>query len=224
VRILIADDHEIVRRGICAILTSNLEWKICGEAVDGREAVEKTQELTPDLIILDIAMPRLNGLDAARQILRRDFQQRILILTALDTPELVIESFVAGVRGFVLKSNSQDLEEAVQAVSHGHSFFKGRIGRLILSYLLDENEQRSCPKDEELCVLTPREREIVQLLAEGLSTKEVAAVLKMSVKTAATHRNNAMSKIGAHCLPDLICYCVRKNIVALPVPIQSVVL
>lgn len=219
-RILIADDHEIVRRGICAILTTSPDREICGEATNGREAVEKAQELRPDLIILDIAMPHLNGIDAARQILRRDCQQRILILTALDAPELVIQAFVVGVRAFVLKSEAgRDLEDAVQALNQGHGFFKGRIGRLILSYLLDEDEQRSCPKAGEFPMLTPREREIVQLLAEGLTTKEVAVMLKMSVKTAATHRNNVMSKIGAHSLPDLICYCVRKNIVALPEPI-----
>jgi DNA-binding NarL/FixJ family response regulator len=220
-RILVADDHEIVRRGLCAILGSHAGWEVCGEAVDGREAVEKTKQLRPDIVILDIGMPSLNGLDATRQILRNDPQQRVLILTITDAEQVIEEVLRAGARGFVLKADAaQDLTMAVGALQQGHTFFNSRAGEMVLNGFLGGNGQVA-EKRAILPKLTTREREVVQLLAEGKSTKEVAVMLDLSVKTAETHRSNIMRKLGVHCLSELVLYAVRNRIVQVAEPIPE---
>jgi len=212
-RILVADDHEIVRRGLCAIVASHAGWEVCGEAVDGREAVEKTKQLSPDVVILDIGMPSVNGLNATRQILRHNPEQRVLILTVTDAEQVIEEVLKAGARGFVLKTDAaHDLVTAVDALHQDRTFFNFRVGQMVLNGFLYGNGQ--APNNKTILPrLTAREREVVQLLAEGKTTKEVAVRFDLSVKTAETHRSNIMRKLGLHCLSELVLYAVRNRIV-----------
>src|SRR5881296_1946460 len=171
-RIFIADDHEVVRKGLMSLLQAQPDWEVCGEAADGREAVEKVQELNPDVVILDIGMPSLNGLEATRQILRGNPLQRVLILTVTDAEQVIEEVLKAGARGFVLKSDAaQDLTMAVEALQQDRTFFNSRAGEMVLNGFLGGGGQVS-EKKAILPRLTAREREVVQLLAEGKSTKE----------------------------------------------------
>jgi DNA-binding NarL/FixJ family response regulator len=214
VRILVADDHEVVRRGVCTLLESHPGWEICCEVGDGREAVEKVAELKPDIVILDIGMPRLNGLEAARQILKTDPRQRVLVLTISDAEQVVQEVLKAGARGFLLKSDAaKEVVSAVDALLHDRTYFNSRVGEMVLTRFLHGGRP---PEGEYgLPTLTPREREVLQLLAEGQTTKEVAATLHLSVKTAETHRSNLMRKLGLHNVSELVMYAVRNNIVSL---------
>jgi len=212
-RILVADDHEIVRRGLVSLLKSHAQWDVCAEAEDGRQAVQKAKELRPDVVILDIGMPNLNGLEAARQILRDHPQCRVLILTITDADEIVRAVLAAGARGFVLKSDAaRDLVAAVEALQSNKTFFTSRVADMVLGGYLGRGQAATNGK-VALPILTPREREIVQLLAEGKSTKEVAVALGLSVKTAETHRSNIMRKLQLHSVSDLVLYAVRNNIV-----------
>ena len=209
-RILVADNHEIVRRGICALLKSHAGWDVCAEAADGREAVEKAKQLDPDVVILDIGMPNVNGLTAARQILQNDPQQKILILTITDSEQIVREVLQAGAHGFVLKSDAaRDLLTAVEALEKNRTFFTRRVSQMILEGYLNGEAQKELTGP----AVSPREREIVQLLAEGKSTKEAAFILELSIKTVETHRSNVMRKLGIHSVSELVLYAVRNNIV-----------
>jgi DNA-binding NarL/FixJ family response regulator len=212
-RILVADDHEIVRRGLVSLIKSHPDWEVCAEANNGRQAVEKTSESKPDIAILDIGMPVLNGLEATRQILREHPGVRVLILTITDSDQAVQAVLDAGARGFLLKSDAaRDLVMAVEALAHNKIFFTARVADLVLSGYLNRT-QRSAKSNISLPGLTSREREVVQLLAEGKSTKEVACHLDLSVKTAETHRSNIMRKLGLHSVSELVLYAVRNNIV-----------
>jgi DNA-binding NarL/FixJ family response regulator len=210
-RILIADDHEVARKGIRSLLESHLGWEVCGEAKDGREAVECASKLKPDVLLLDIGMPNLNGLDAARQILAIIPDARILILTVHDSEQVVREVLAAGARGFLLKSDAgRDLLAAVEALQHRRTFFTSSVAQMMLEGYLrphDEGDLSGRP------VLTPREREVIQLVAEGKTTKEVATALSLSVKTAETHRTNLMRKLDLHSVAALTLYAVRNGIV-----------
>ena len=209
-RILVADDHEVVRRGLCSLLAAHSGWEVCGEAVDGREAVAKANQLRPDIVVMDIGMPSLNGLAATNKILEDAPQQRVLILTVNQSEQLVREVLEAGARGYVLKSDAaRDLVAAVEALEQGRTFFTPHVGDFVLSGFLDG----SGAKTVNVPRLTPREREIVQLLAEGKSTKEVAGILNLSVKTAETHRSNVMRKLGIHSISELVLYALRNNII-----------
>jgi DNA-binding NarL/FixJ family response regulator len=210
-RILIADDHEVARQGIRALLESHPGWEVCAEAKDGREAVELANNSKPDMALLDIGMPNLNGLDAARQILAMSPAIRILILTMHDAEQVVREVLAAGARGFVLKSDAaRDLVAAVDALQHQRTFFTTRVTQMALNgYRRQEKESQPSAK----AVLTPREREVIQLLAEGKTSKEVAVALKLSVKTAETHRTNLMRKLDLHSVADLTLYAIRNGIV-----------
>jgi DNA-binding NarL/FixJ family response regulator len=216
-RILIADDHEVARGGIRALLESHAGWEVCGEAKDGREAVELASKMNPDLILLDIGMPNLNGLEAARQILSASPDVAILILTMHDSDQVVREVLRAGARGFLLKSDAgRDLVAAVEALQRQRTFFTTRVSQMVLEGYLDRDnrEERSEPtEDDNGDVLTGREREVIQLLAEGKTSKEVAVTLNLSVKTAETHRTNLMRKLGLHSVADLTRYAVRNGIV-----------
>jgi len=217
-RILVADDHEIVRRGLVSLLKSHAGWDVCGEAQDGRQAVDKAKELKPDIVILDIGMPNLNGLEAARQMQRDNPQAKVLILTITDVDEVVRAVLDAGARGFVLKSDAaRDLVAAVEALQSNKTFFTSRVADMVLGGYLGRT--RPTPEsDAVLPTLTPREREIVQLLAEGKSSKEVASHLNLSVKTAETHRSNIMRKLNLHSVSGLVLYAVRNNMVQVTLP------
>ncbi len=213
-RIFVADDHEVVRRGLCALLQVQPDWEVCGEAGDGREAMEKVQKLKPDVVILDIGMPSLNGLEATRQILRVNPQTKILILTLHDSDQVVREVLNAGARGFLLKSDAaRDLVAAVEALRRDKTYFTSKVAAMVLEGFLKQGTPTAAAAPQTRGRLTPREREIVQLLAEGKSTKEVAVALGLSVKTAETHRSNIMRKLELHSVSDLVLYAVRNNIV-----------
>jgi DNA-binding NarL/FixJ family response regulator len=212
-RILVADDHEIVRHGLCTLLRNQAGWEVCGEASDGREAVAKVQSLKPDAVILDIAMPNLNGLEATRQILKINPQTKVLILTLHDSDQVVQEVLSAGARGFMSKTDAaRDLIAAMDALRQGKTFFTPKVAAMVLDGYLGR-DARPTPEVPAGSRLTPREREIVQLLAEGKSSKEVAVALNLSVKTAETHRSNIMRKLELHSVSDLVLYAIRNNIV-----------
>jgi DNA-binding NarL/FixJ family response regulator len=219
VRILIADDHEVVRRGLCTLLQTHEGWEICGEAKDGREAVEMAKQLKPDVVILDIGMPNLNGLAATRQLSQQNPQQKIIVLTITDTDQVIREALDAGARGFVLKSDAaRDLVSAVEALLRNRMFFTPHVNDMVLEGFLDKGLNGSSTTSARLPKLTPREREVVQLLAEGKSSKEVACVLDMSTKTAETHRSNIMRKLGFHSIRDIVVYAIKNNIIQVDVP------
>jgi DNA-binding NarL/FixJ family response regulator len=212
-RIFIADDHEVVRKGLCALLQAEPGWEICGEAADGREAAEKIRALKPDVSILDIGMPGLNGLEATRQILKDDPRAKVLILTFHDSDQVVRDVLNAGAKGFLLKSDAaRDLVVAIEALRRDKSYFTSKVAAMVLEgYLKGGTKAPAVAVGRDR--LTPREREVVQLLAEGKSTKEVAVALGLSVKTAETHRSNIMRKLQLHSVSDLVLYAVRNNIV-----------
>jgi DNA-binding NarL/FixJ family response regulator len=212
-RILLADDHEVVRRGLCALLRSQPDWEVCGEAKDGREAVEQTLKLKPEVVILDIGMPNLNGLEATRQILKANPHVKVLVLTLHDSDQVVQDVLNAGARGFLLKTDAaRDLVAAVEALRRDKIYFTPKVASMVLEgYLGRANGAPQQPLSRGR--LTPREREIVQLLAEGKSSKEVAVALGLSLKTAETHRSNIMRKLELHSVSDLVLYAVRNNIV-----------
>jgi DNA-binding NarL/FixJ family response regulator len=212
-RILVADDHEIVRRGLVSLIKTHPDWEVCAEAENGRQAVEKAHQVKPDIAILDIGMPLLNGLEATRQIVRDRPATRVLILTITDTDQAVQAVLDAGARGFLLKSDAaRDLVTAVEALEQNKTFFTARVADLVLSSFLNKTP-RAATAMPGLRALTSREREVVQLLAEGKSTKEVACQLNLSVKTAETHRSNIMRKLGLHSVSELVLYAVRNQIV-----------
>jgi DNA-binding NarL/FixJ family response regulator len=213
-RILIADDHEVARHGIRALLESHSGWEVCGEAKDGRETVELAESLKPDLILLDIGMPNLNGLEATRQILATSPEAVILILTMHDTDHVVREVLRAGARGFLLKSDAgRELVAAVEALQRQRTFFTNRVSQMVLDGYLDRDNGDGEAKGVSDDILTTREREVIQLLAEGKTSKEVAVALNLSVKTAETHRTNLMRKLDLHSIADLTRYAVRNGIV-----------
>ena len=212
-RILVADDHEIVRHGLVALIKGHPDWELCAESDNGRQAIEKAKGLRPDIAILDIGMPVLNGLEATRQILRDNPSVRILILTITDTDQVVREVLDAGARGFLLKSDAaRDLIKAVEALEHNRTFFTARVAAIALS----PYHRKTPSKNRFLPNLTSREREVVQLLAGGKSSKEVACHLNLSVKTVETHRSNIMRKLALHSISELVLYAVRNNIVQVP--------
>ncbi len=210
VRILIADDHELFRRGVAAELVQVPGWVVAAEAANGRDAVALAAELKPDIVVLDLTMPELNGLEAARMIVSAEPSARILILTAHESEQLVREVLSAGAQGYVLKSDAgRILIAALQALLDGRSFFTSNVARMVLDGYL-RNELRD---DGTAPTLSAREREIVQLLAEGCSNKDVARGLKISLKTAETHRSNIMRKMGFDSLAELVRYAIRNKII-----------
>ena len=216
-RILVADDHPVFRFGLCSLLRSHEGWEVCGEAADGRDAVEKCAQLKPDLLILDICMPKLNGVDAARQILKGNPVQRILVLTDVNSDQVVRDCLEVGVRGWVFKSEgTDDLTAAVEALQRHKSIFSPRVSSLIMDGYLQQH--RTGPAAAKIPRLSPREREVVQLLGEGKTTKDVAVMLNVTVKTAETHRSNIMLKLKLHSIAELVLYAVRNEIVHVQLP------
>ena len=212
-RILIADDHDLMRRGVRTLLEPHPGWEICGEATTGREAVAKAEELKPNIVILDISMPDLNGVDAAKRIKKVSPDTEVLIFSAHYSDQLIREILEAGVRGYIVKSDSdRDLVIAVESLAKKKPFFTSRATEVMLTSFSDGGPKQD-PSEPLRDRLTTREREIVQLLAEGKSSKEVASSLNISVKTAETHRANIMRKLQIHTVSELVRYAIRKQIV-----------
>jgi DNA-binding NarL/FixJ family response regulator len=212
-RILVCDDHDIIRRGLKQLLTAHAGWEVCGEAKTGREAVTMAEQLKPDIVVMDLSMPDLNGLEAARRVRKALPRTEILILTLHFSDQLVRDIVEAGVRAYIMKSDAdKDLVSAVEALSNHRSFFTSRAADMLLDGFRRPN---AAPDPDTLLRsrLTSREREIVQLLAEGKSSKEVAVALGISVKTAETHRANIMRKLELHSVSELVRYAVRNQII-----------
>lgn len=210
-RILVVDDHEVIRRGVRALAEGHAGWSVCGEASTGREAVTEAQRLRPDLVILDISMPELNGLEAARQISRLVPQAKILILTVHDSEQVAREALEAGARGLMLKSDvGRDLLAAVSAIQAGRPHFTKNLTERMLSRYLGGDPAAPPPSAG---ILTPREREVLQLLAEGKTNRQVARTLRISLKTVLTHRANLQKKVGAHNLAGLVRYAIRNHLI-----------
>jgi DNA-binding NarL/FixJ family response regulator len=213
-RLLVADDHDVVRKGVCALLEEQPGWKVVAEASNGRQAVEKAKLVRPEVTILDLGMPELNGLEAAREILKT-VSTKVLILTMYDSDALIRQTLEAGARGYVLKSDAgRDLVSAVYALSLNKTFFTSKVAQMVLEGYLDrpskENEDDS--RKNELR-LTARQKQILQLVAEGKSSKELAVALNISVKTAKTHRANIMRRLDCHSVTELVRYAVRNHVI-----------
>jgi len=212
VKVLIADDHGVVRKGLRLLLEQYREIEVLGEASNGREAVHLASELTPDVVILDIAMPLLNGIDAAEQIRKANSDVGIIILTMFADEGYVIRALNAGVRGYLLKESAEeDLLHAVRAVASGKPFFSPAITQTLLEDYMRVLKQDGLSDTFEL--LTAREREVLQLLAEGKSNKEAANILQVSLYTVESHRTNLMQKLNLHNTAEIVLYAVRKNLV-----------
>jgi DNA-binding NarL/FixJ family response regulator len=212
-RILIADDHDLMRLGVRTSIAAHDGWEVCAEARNGREAIAKTEQLKPDIVILDISMPEMNGLEAARRIRKTFPATEVLILSVHYSDQLIREIVNSGARGFIVKADAErDLTAAIEALAKHKPFFTSRATDVILGNLQGD-PHREEPRELASHRLTPREREIVQLLAEGKSSKEVAESLTISVKTAETHRANIMRKLDLHSVSELVRYAVRNQIV-----------
>ena len=210
-RILLADDHEMVRRGLRSVLEGHEGWEVCGEVGDGRAAVEQAKALQPDIVILDITMPELNGLDAARQIREVAPKAAILILTMHSSERFVREVLAAGARGYVVKSDAgRVLLEAVETLRQHRPFFSAAISEIVLEAYLHPERGSA---EVEGAQLTAREREALQLIAEGKSNKEVADVLGISVRTVETHRLHLMRKLKVRSVSELTRYAIRNRII-----------
>lgn len=214
-RVLLADDHEIVRKGLRAIIEGHSGWEIVAEVSNGRAAVEKAKELHPDIAVLDISMPLLNGLEAARRITKSCLQTQILILTMHESRGLIQQLLETGVRGYVLKSDvGRDLLLAIEALRQNKTFFTAKVEQTGLDgYLGKRRGSKKSKRNLKTHTLTSRQREILQLIAEGKSCKEVASELGLSTKTAETHRSNLMRGIGCHKVAELIRYAVRNGVI-----------
>lgn len=211
-RILLADDHTVVRQGLRKVLEEQADWEVVAEAGDGREAVRQAEEFKPDIAILDVAMPLLNGIEATRQIAKRLPAVRVLILTMHADEAYVTQILKAGASGYLLKDSADvDLVQAVTEVSRGKSFFSPSIARL----MLDEYVRPRGDKDvsDRYEALSTREREIFQLIAEGKTNKEIAALLSVSPSTVETHRAHIMEKLDLHSAAEIVLYAVRRGVI-----------
>ena len=213
IRILIADDHGIVRTGLRLQLEQNSDFEVVGEASDGREAVTMADELTPDVVIMDIAMPNLNGIQATTQIVKKNPQTSVIILSMYSDETYLTRILAAGAKGYLLKENAEvDLDRAVRVVAEGKPFFSPAIANTLLEDYMRQMQQRGLQDSYDL--LTEREKEILQLLAEGKSNKDVAVLLNLSQNTVETHRTRIMQKLGLHSTADIVLYAVRKRIIS----------
>jgi DNA-binding NarL/FixJ family response regulator len=212
IRILIADDHGIVRTGLKLLLDRIPEMEVAGEAADGREAVRLAAELRPDIVIMDIAMPLLNGLQAAAQVIHENPRTGVIFLSMHTDESYIVKALDAGARGYLLKDNAdEDMERAIRAVAAGKPYFSPAIAQAMLED--DVRLMRKRGVQDSYDLLTEREREILQLLGEGKSNKETAAVLNLSPYTVETHRTNLMQKLGLHNTAEIVLYAVRKGII-----------
>jgi two-component system response regulator NreC len=213
VRILLADGHTVMRAGLRALLERQPNLEVVGEAGDGRQSVELASSHVPDVVVMDIAMPNLNGVEATRRMVRKQPTISVVILSMYSDESYVMRALEAGARAYLLKDSAvTDLIRAIEAVSQGKSFFSPKISRILAEEYVRALKQKGVADSYEL--LTPREREILQLLAEGKTNKEVATSLNISVYTAETHRGNILQKLNLHSTAELVLYAVRKGIIS----------
>jgi two-component system, NarL family, response regulator NreC len=213
IRILVADDHGIVRKGLRFLLERQEDMEVAGEAGDGREAVRLCVELSPDVVVMDIAMPHLNGIDATAQVVRRCPATAVIILSMHADEDYLVRALSSGVKGYLLKDSAEeDLVRAVRSVVQGKCFFSPTIAQMLAEDYTRQLQQKGLQDTYEL--LTEREKEILQLLAEGKSNKEAATVLNVSPYTIETHRTHIMQKLDLHNTAEIVLYAVRKKIVA----------
>ena len=219
IRVIVADDHHIVRRGLVSLLSTIEEIDVVGEAADGRDALEQAERLQPDVVLMDISMPGLNGLEATRAIRLRCPAVRVLILSAYDHEAYVLQSIRSGANGYLLKHTSaEDLHAAIVALRSGQAYFSPAVSRILADDYL--RQLQGAPSDAKEPPagfrLTPREREILQLIAEGKSHQQIADVLHISPRTVDTHRNNIMQKLDIHDTARLVTYAIKNGIVIIP--------
>ena len=213
IRILLADDHTVVRDGLRALLERQPDMTVVAEAADGRDSVRLAEEQSPDVVVMDITMPNMNGIEATRRILAANPRTAVVILSMHQDESYVLRSLKAGARGYLLKDSLRsDIIDAIRAVSQGRSFVTRKISRMMQEDYVRQMERRGVEDSYDL--LTDREREILQLVAEGKANKEVAGLLNISLTTVETHRTHILQKLGLHSVPELILYAVRKNIIS----------
>jgi DNA-binding NarL/FixJ family response regulator len=213
IRVILADDHSVMRHGLRLILEQQEGFEVLGEARDGREAVNLAQALHPDVAVLDITMPNLNGIEAARQITDKHPEIAVVVLSMHADESYVLRALKAGARGYLLKESPEsDFLAAIRSVSEGKAFFSPAVSRLLVEDYVRQLQDRDIEDSYDL--LTPREREILQLIAEGKSNKDIANFLNLSLYTVETHRSNILEKLNLHSVPELILYAVRKGVVS----------
>ena len=213
IRILLADDHNIMRRGLRLLLERQAGFEVVAEAADGREAAERAEATRPDVVVLDIAMPNMSGIEAAQRIRAVLPQAAIVILSMHADEGYVLRALKAGAKGYLLKDSAEsDLIEAIKAVSEGKAFFSPEISKILVEDYVRDMRKRGAEDSYEL--LTAREREILHLLAEGKSNKDIATLLDLSLYTVETHRRNLQDKLNLHSLAELILYAVRKGVIS----------
>lgn len=212
IRILLADDHTVMRAGLRSLLERQPDLEVAGEAGDGAQTVELAESENPDVVVMDIAMPRLNGIEATRQIAAKRPEIPVVILSMHFDESYVLRALKAGARAYLLKDSAEaDLISAIRAVCDGRSYFSPAVSKMLLEDYVRQLQEKGEEDSYEL--LSPREREILQLLAEGRSNKDVANLLNLSLYTVETHRSNILKKLGLHSVPELILYAVRKNLI-----------
>ena len=212
IRILLADDHDVVRQGLRKILESHENWQVCGEASDGLGAVEMALKLKPDIAVMDLSMPEMNGLEATRQIRKELPETEVLVFTMHQTEELIHEVLAAGARGYVLKSEAgRKLVEAIEALAQHQPFFTTKVSTTLLNVFLEHGLKRD--GDSVFTRLTERERIVLQMLADGKNNKDVASSLGISIKTVESHRSMVMRKLGLHSITELVHYAIRNKLV-----------
>jgi RNA polymerase sigma factor (sigma-70 family) len=213
IRILLADDHGIVRQGLRAVISRDPELEVVGESADGRETVRLAEALDPAVVIMDIGMPHLNGIEATAQIVKRSAKTSVIILSMHADETYLLRALSAGAKGYLLKDSAEvDLVRAIHAVAQGRTFFSPAITGTLLEDYVRNMQQRNLQDSWDL--LTEREKEVLQLIAEGMSNKEVATALDLSTYTVETHRNNLMQKLNLHNTAEIVLYAVRKKIIA----------
>ena len=212
IRIMLADDHTVIRRGLRALLERQSGFAVVAEAADGREAVDTAAVVQPDVAVIDIGMPNINGIEAARRITEKRPETAVVILSMHADESYVLRALKSGARGYLLKdSPEEDLIDAIRAVHAGKAFFSPEISKMLAEDYMRQMRQRGVEDSYEL--LTPREREVLQMLGEGKSNKEVATQLNLSLHTVETHRGNVLEKLNLHSTAEMILYAVRKGIV-----------
>jgi len=212
-RVLLADDHRLMRSGLRLVIERHPEFSVVGEADDGRQAVAMAESLKPDAIVMDIGMPNLNGIEAARQIAGLHPEIAIVMLSMHSDEGYVLRALKAGARGYLLKDSAEeDLTRAIEAVRDGKSFFSPAVSKVLLQDYMRKLQRAGAEDSYDL--LSGREREVLQLVAEGKSSKEIAGLLNLSTYTVETHRSNIMQKLNLKGIPELILYAVRKGLIA----------